>query len=160
MVKLIVKYRVKYFGSPADEPKATIFSFYGEDATVDNIHDKLHENHGIGNCYIEILDIRQIVEHAEKCELKPKGIIEGNYIIGISMKSLFIGYGKLGERNFGFMEWKDVKEDLKSNGLEIIKFTFSSFDACWFIEVNGNYTGTIEYTPIMIKPTEFDWEKH
>ena len=53
---------------------------------------------------------------------------------------------------------KELIKDLKTNGLNIIGFTFSSFGACYFFEVEGNYNGNIDYQKLVIKPNDFCWD--
>lgn len=51
----------------------------------------------------------------------------------------------------------ELIENLKSNGLEIVQFAFSSFGACYFFEVIGEYIGNIEFEKLETKANDFDW---
>ena len=56
-----------------------------------------------------------------------------------------------------YINKNELLENLKSNGLEILKFAFSSFGACYFFEVKGNYVGDIEFQKLDTKANDFDW---
>jgi hypothetical protein len=49
----------------------------------------------------------------------------------------------------------ELIEDLKKNGLEIVKFTYSTYGGCYFFEVKGKYSGNIEFQKLDIKAIDF-----
>ena len=55
------------------------------------------------------------------------------------------------------IDGKELLKNLKENGLEVIKFAFSSFGACYFIEVKGTYKGSIDFSKLETKANDFDW---
>ena len=56
-----------------------------------------------------------------------------------------------------YINKKELIENLKSNGLEIVQFAFSSFGACYFFEAKGKYKGKIEYQTLETKAKDFNW---
>lgn len=40
---------------------------------------------------------------------------------------------------------KELIDNLKANGLEIIKYKFSSYGSCYLFKVKGEYTGNINF---------------
>ena len=55
------------------------------------------------------------------------------------------------------IEDKDLFNGLKENGLEILKSTYSSFGACLFMQVSGEYKGVLDIAKIDTPIDEFDW---
>jgi hypothetical protein len=54
---------------------------------------------------------------------------------------------------------KELIDDLKANGLTIHLISYSSFGDCFFIEVSGNYTGTVKTYHVTDDAINFDWDK-
>jgi len=82
-----------------------------------------------------------------------------SYIIIVEYQDLdkgIIWKGNIGEA-INTMSKEDVVKDLQNNGLEIVKSTNSSFGACYFFEVKGDYKGNIPFSKSDIKSKDFDW---
>lgn len=47
--------------------------------------------------------------------------------------------------------------NLKSNGLAIEQYAYSSFGSCYFFEVKGHYTGDLDIDTLDVKPNKFNW---
>ena len=92
----------------------------------------------------------QILEE-ENTEKKPtpKPAADGSYIIRIHEQDLYA--------DEKLLPWTDVKEDLQSHGLEVIKVAYSSFGACLFIQVKGTYTGPIPIYRLDTPSDRFNW---
>lgn len=57
-----------------------------------------------------------------------------------------------------YMNTSELYDNLKNNGLEIIKSAHSSFGACFFFEVTGEYTGKLSIQKIDDAPEDFCWD--
>ena len=55
------------------------------------------------------------------------------------------------------LPYKELKKDFEKNGLTVIKAASSVMGACHFIEVNGEYKGSIIIDKTDINPITFDW---
>jgi hypothetical protein len=54
------------------------------------------------------------------------------------------------------MEYNEMIDNLKDNGLKIINLkAYSSFGACYFLEVSGKYKGEIKINILNILPSKF-----
>jgi hypothetical protein len=51
----------------------------------------------------------------------------------------------------------NVRNDLRDNGLTIVKSVYSSYGSCWFVEVAGEYTGRMPFDVLETKPESFNW---
>jgi len=87
------------------------------------------------------------------------GAVSGSYIIRIYEQDLcFDWVDKEGYKTPNkYINKKELIEDLKNNGLEIIQFAFSSVGACYFFEVNGEYKGKIENQKLDTKEVYLSW---
>lgn len=82
-----------------------------------------------------------------------------NYIIRIYDQDLCSEWERNGCLSIAgkYISKIELIEDLKNNGLKIIRFGFSNLGACYFFEVQGEYNGDIKYQKLDIKPECFDW---
>jgi hypothetical protein len=87
------------------------------------------------------------------------GAVSGSYIIRIYDQDLCGDWVDKGacKTPSKYISKNDLIKDLKCNGLEIIKFSFSSFGACCFFEVKGQYKGDIKYQKLDTKAVDFCW---
>lgn len=87
------------------------------------------------------------------------GTVSGSYIIRIYDQDLcseWIDRGGYKTPN-KYLSKKELIEDLETNGLEIVQFAFSSFGACYFFEVKGEYNGNVEYEKLETRAVDFCW---
>ena len=85
--------------------------------------------------------------------------VSGSYIIRIYDQDLcsdWVDRGGYSTPN-RYINKKELIEDLKSNGLQIVQFAFSSLGACYFFEVKGEYEGNVEYQKLDTKSEDFCW---
>ena len=97
----------------------------------------------------------------KKTETKQCTILSvfGSYIIRIYDQDLCSDWtykNGVGTPN-KYIDKKELIENLKNNGLEIVQFAFSSFGACYFFEVKGDYIGDIEFQKLETKVNDFNW---
>ena len=87
------------------------------------------------------------------------GAVSGSYIIRIYDQDLCFDWVDKGgyKTPNKYINKKELIEDLKNNGLEIIQFAFSSFGACYFFEVKGEYKGKIKNQKLDTKAVDFCW---
>ena len=89
-----------------------------------------------------------------------KKIIQvSSYIIRIFDQDLCIDWLDMGRYKIPnrYISKEEFLADLKDNGLEIVRFAFSSFGACYFFEVKGEYKGSIKYEKLETKAEDFCW---
>lgn len=56
-----------------------------------------------------------------------------------------------------YIDAKQLIKNLEENGLKVLKFTYSLFSNCYFIEVIGEYNGNIEMQKLHTHVSEFEW---
>ena len=86
-------------------------------------------------------------------------VVGSSYIVRVSDQELCSGWIDKGGYSTPekYIDGNGLLKDLKQNGLEVLKVVFSDFGACYFLEVRGNYIGSIGIVKLDTLAKNFDW---